>query len=51
MPAPTIATIVPLVVDTLLAMTSSSRMTTWGRAAERPARKKRLTDRHARTAT
>ena len=42
---------VPLVVETLLAMMSSARTTTCGRAADRPARKKRLTDRQASTAT
>ena len=51
MPAPRIATMVPLVVDTLFAMTSSARTTTCGRAADSPARKNRLTDRQASTAT
>src|SRR5512145_1322089 len=51
MPPPPMATIVPVVVDTELAMTSSSRVTTCGSAADRPARKNRFTDRQASTAT
>ena len=51
MPPPVMATIVPVVVDTELAITSSDRVTTCGSAAESPARKNRLTDRQASTAT